>query len=145
MNEELQSTNAEQHEINQVLATQTEQLQHAHSYLDSILSTLSLAVVVVSADLTVELWNDQAFELWGLREEEVKGRPLLSLDIGLPVDELEAPLRRCLEDRSQRLELLLDARTRLGRRVQCRIQCAALLEADQEPGAVLLMEVEPAP
>jgi two-component system, chemotaxis family, CheB/CheR fusion protein len=142
MNEELQSTNAEQHEVNQALAVQTAELKRAHSYLDSILSSLSVAVVVVDHDLRVELWNDRAFDLWGLREDEVVGTALPDLDIGLPVTELEEAVRRCVRSSAGRAELALPARTRRGRDVRCTIDVARLADPIRPPGAVLLMEAE---
>jgi len=36
----------------------------------------------------VQLWNDSAFDLWGLRADEVENQNFLSLDMGLPVEPL---------------------------------------------------------
>ena len=52
--------------------------------------------VVVDADIRVLDWNQKAEDLWGLRPNEVRGKNLLNLDIGLPVDRLKASLRSCV-------------------------------------------------
>ena len=47
-------------------------------------------------DVRVQVWNETAAELWGLRDDEVEGEHLTDLDIGLPVEQLNQPIRACL-------------------------------------------------
>ena len=49
-------------------------------------------------ELRVTEWNDGLEELWGLRADEVVGQHFFNLDIGLPVEQLHAPLHACLVD-----------------------------------------------
>ena len=48
-------------------------------------------------------------DLWGLRNEEVKGQNFLNLDIGLPVENLRADIRACLSGERQYSETLAPA------------------------------------
>src|SRR6266540_4327829 len=96
MNEELQSTNDELQNINDELRDRSRELSAAEAFLDAVLASLQAGVTVVDKDLDIQVWNRQAEELWGLRREEVIGQRFLSLDIGLPTDELWPLIRRAL-------------------------------------------------
>jgi two-component system CheB/CheR fusion protein len=95
-NEELQSTNEELETTNDELRERTDETLRANSFLASVLSSIHQAVVVVDRDMQILAWSRLATELLGLLNDEVEGDHLLSLDIGLPVDKLRAPLRRVL-------------------------------------------------
>lgn len=141
MNEELQSTNAELQTLNDELQQRTESYLTANLFLQSILVSVQMGVVAVDKDFNVRIWNKHAEELWGLREEEVKGQSLLSLDIGLPVEQLTAPLLEVMSGKSVHPELMLAATNRRGQSIHCRITCTALNESGKErQGAVILME-----
>ncbi len=102
MNEELQSTNEELQTMNDELQQQTLERDRLNTFLESILSSVNVGVVVVDKALNVELWNKEAKNLWGLPTDEVVGRPFLKLDIGLPVKKMKEPLKTFLEsNRSQ--------------------------------------------
>ena len=96
MNEELQSTNEELETVNEELRRRSEELKRLNAFLESILASLRGGVVVVDPDFLILSWNRQAEDLWGLRSDEVRGRNLLNLDIGLPVERLKPALRACL-------------------------------------------------
>src|SRR5262249_47607369 len=120
----------------------------ANLFLQSILTSLHTGVVVVDNQFNVVIWNYRAEDLWGLRPEEVRGRSLLSLDIGLAVRQLESPVRKLLRGESQHEEGALDALNRRGRSIRCVITGTPLVSDGQAavPGVVLLMnEGEPAP
>src|SRR3989475_6337833 len=101
MNEELQSTNEELQTSNDEVRDRTDELNRAKAFLESILSSLHAAAVVVDPDFNILMWNAEASELWGLREDEVQGRSLLSLDIGLPVGDLHNLVRSVLHGGSE--------------------------------------------
>ena len=45
-------------------------------------------MVVVNRDLVVQISGDhRAEDLWGLRPEEVVGKPFLNLDLSLPLEQ----------------------------------------------------------
>jgi len=145
MNEELQSTNEELQAMNGELQQRTMELDQANLFLESILGSLDAGVVVVDRDLDVQLWNRQAEELWGLRPEEVAGRSLLGLDIGLPVAELAGPLSHVLDGSEQQREVTIESVNRRGRAIRCHVTLNSLQRSqdDMHRGVVLLMEQEP--
>jgi two-component system CheB/CheR fusion protein len=140
-NEELQSTNEELETMNDELQQRTDELDDVNSYLESVLGSLGPAVAVVDRDLTVTAWNEAAFELWGLRPEEVLGQQFLNLDIGLPVEQLRTPVREVLAGDGEP-ELTLSTVNRRGRSVSVRIELAPLDGNDGVRGAILLMHAQ---
>jgi two-component system CheB/CheR fusion protein len=145
-NEELETTNAELHSTNEELVTmnaellqRTEESNTATAFLQSILTGLRVGVAVVDPQLAVLVWNRRAEDLWGLRAEEVQGKPLLGLDIGLPVGRL--PLARFLDGSASYQEETLDATTRRGKTIRCHVTCTPFLGPEgKRAGVVLLME-----
>jgi len=79
--------------------------------------------------------------LWDLREDEVQGRSLLSLDIGLPVGDLRNLVRSVMHGGSEYQEIMLAATNRRGRAMQCRVTGAPLIGIGEDiDGVILLME-----
>jgi two-component system, chemotaxis family, CheB/CheR fusion protein len=144
MNEELQSTNEELETINNELRVRTGQLDEANQFLQSVLSSLQSAVIVVNPDLQVKEWSRQAEELWGLRFDEVENQNFLNLDIGLPVDQLRVPVRAVMSGRANREELSVAAVNRRGRSVQCSVSLTPLLAEETVIGAIMVMDTVPA-
>ncbi|TMA11008.1 MAG: PAS domain S-box protein [Deltaproteobacteria bacterium] len=143
MNEELQSTNEELQTLNDELRQRTDELNHANAFLQSTVAGLHVGAVVVNQNLNVLSWNHRAEDLWGLRADEVQGRSLLNLDIGLPVERLRGVIRPCLSGEAEYQEVALDATNRRGKVIKCRITCTPLLTHNgQRHGVILLMEEE---
>jgi two-component system CheB/CheR fusion protein len=141
MNEELQSTNEEMQTVNEELRQRTEELNHANAFLQSIVSSLSSAAVVLNQHFNVLVWNHRAEDLWGLREDEVKGNSFLNLDIGLPVHQLRAVIRSCLSGEPDQKEMTLEATNRRGKAIKCRVACTPLMSPNKtRQGVILLME-----
>jgi two-component system CheB/CheR fusion protein len=141
MNEELQSTNEELQTINDELRQRTDELNHTNAFLQSILTGLRTAVVVVDRGFSTLIWNRWAEDLWGLRSDEVQGQSFMSLDIGLPVEALRGPIRTCLEGATDHQEVVLDATNRRGKAIGCRVTCTPLMNSDgARQGVILLME-----
>ena len=139
-NEELQSTNEELETMNEELNDRGLELNEANSFLYAILGSLQAGVVVVDGDLVVSAWNDAARELWGLTADEVIGKHLLNLDIGLPLDALRTPLRDTIGTTSQR-SITLDAVNRRGRPIKTRLSLMPLVaEEGNARGAIILMQ-----
>ncbi|HEY0511040.1 MAG TPA: CheR family methyltransferase [Thermoanaerobaculia bacterium] len=143
MNEELQSTNEELRSVNDQIQQRSEELRRVNAHLHSILGSLRAAVVVLNADLEVEVWSEKAQELWGLRGGEVQGQPFLALDIGLPVESLRAPLRETLTNGPHGIRVTLDGVNRRGRPLICDITCTPLIIGPGPAGVILLMEEVP--
>jgi two-component system CheB/CheR fusion protein len=141
MNEELQSGNEELQTINDELRERTDEVHRSKAFLESILASLPMAVVIVDPNFHILIWNAEASELWGLREEEVQDQSLLSLDIGLPVEQLHNTVRAVLTGRATFQESMLEATTRRGKAIQCRVTCTPLVGAEADTrGVILLME-----
>lgn len=140
-NEELQSSNEELQTINDELRERTDELNRAKGFPESVLATLRMAAVVLDPDFHILMWNAEAIELWGLRAAEVQGQSFMSLDIGLPVEQLRIPVRAILTGRAAFQEVVLEATNRRGRAIQCRITCTPLLGVERTiQGVILLME-----
>jgi two-component system CheB/CheR fusion protein len=139
-NEELQSTNEELHTINEQLAHRSGALDQANLHLQGILTGLRLAVVVLGRDLSVQLWNRWAEDLWGLRAEEVRGKNLVGLDIGLPVRMLAEPIHRSLDRPGAFEEVRLPARNRRGQAIEAHVVVTPLAVGDEVQGVILVME-----
>jgi two-component system CheB/CheR fusion protein len=140
-NEELQSTNEELQTINEELRRRSDDLNKVNSFLNSILASLRGGVAVVDREMRVQIWNHRAVDQWGLRSDEVLGQHLLNLDIGLPVSELQKPLRACLSGQSPHTEVIVEAVNRRGKAIECKVTCSPLIDTSEAiTGAILLME-----
>jgi two-component system CheB/CheR fusion protein len=93
----------------------------------------------------VQVWNHRAEDLWGLRSDEAVDHHFLSLDIGLPSEQLAAPLRAVLAGGREREVRELEAVNRRGRTIVINATVLPLLSpnsTDEEGvrGAIVLME-----
>jgi two-component system CheB/CheR fusion protein len=140
MNEELQSTNEELHTVNDELRDRSQELNEVNTYLASILTSLRAGVIVVDRDLLVRVWNRWSEEEWGLRGEEVIGRYVFNLDIGLPLEELREPLRRLLAESQGHETGSLSAVNRRGRAVTVRVELTSLPLGAGAPGVIVVTE-----
>ncbi len=142
MNEELQSTNEELQTINDEVRDRNDQVMELNSFLESILTSLRGAVVMLDRDLQIHKWNHRAEDMWGLRAEEVLQRNFLNLDIGLPVEQLKTPVKTCLAREAEFLELELDGTNRRGKPIRVKVTCTQLSSPDggEPAGVILVME-----
>jgi two-component system CheB/CheR fusion protein len=142
MNEELQSTNEELQATNEELRQRTDEVNRTNGFLGSILTSLRTGVVVVDRNLSVQIWNHRAEDLWGLRDDEVEGQFFLNLDMGLPVEQIKGTIRAVIAgDVESPQEQVLNATNRRGKAIRCRVLCTPLLGRDREiQGGILLME-----
>ena len=138
MNEELQSTNEEIETVNEELGLRGEERDKLNAFLQSILASLESGVIVVDPDLLIQVWNPRSEELWGLRSDEVHGKNLLNVDIGLPLDELKPSIRACLAGEANPAEVTIDAVNRRGKSIRCRIACTPMTTAAGTIGGVIL-------
>jgi two-component system, chemotaxis family, CheB/CheR fusion protein len=147
MNEELQSTNQELTAINDELGRRSEEVSELNDFLEAVLASLRGGAVVVDKDLHITRWNREAQNLWGLHDQEVRGKSLLNLDIGLPTDDLIPPLRACLSGETTVAPVRLESTNRRGKAITCKVTLMPLLlptndgQADVQ-GAILIMEEE---
>ena len=141
VNEELQSTNEEVQKMNELARRRSDEVVRAGAFLQSILASVRAGVVVVDADFKVTLWNDRAEDLWGLRSNEVVGKSLFDLDIGLPVKEAQKRIRSFLTQQDGSGEVVMTATNRRGKTIKCHVTYTLRLDSEgKRQGVVLLME-----
>jgi two-component system CheB/CheR fusion protein len=146
MNEELQSTNEELETVNVEIRERGSELNRVNGFLETILTSLHVGVVVVGPEMMIKAWNRSAENLWGLRSEEVEGTNFLNLDTGLPVNELRQMIRDCLQGGEDQEQAVVNARDRRGKEIRCRITCMPLVQSTDgsaRSGVILLMEELP--
>jgi two-component system CheB/CheR fusion protein len=148
MNEELQSTNEELETINDELRERTGELNRVNEFLEAIFTSLGLAVAVLDREQRVQVWNERAEDLWGLRQEEAVNHHFLALDIGLPTERLVPALRRAIAGEDGRLALEIEAVNRRGRAIVCRTTVMPLVhpgdgDRGDVRGAIVLMDDGP--
>jgi two-component system CheB/CheR fusion protein len=140
MNEELHSTNDELEAMNEEQARRGAELDRVNMFLEGILGSMGVGVVVLDRDQCVQVWNANSTDLWGLRSAEVEGEHFLGLDIGFPVERLKDPIRRVLAGDEESSKHEVEAVTRRGRTVQCRVRVMSLKAASGDLyGVILLM------
>jgi two-component system CheB/CheR fusion protein len=139
MNEELQSMNDELQSSNEELRERTSEVSNLNTFMESIFTSLRAGVAVVDRDLRVQVWNNRAEDLWGVRRDEAIGEHLLNLDIGLPVEQLKPGVRQLLAGSpDDHLKLVLQAVNRRGRPVQVHVTATPLLTNQAEVDGVII-------
>jgi two-component system, chemotaxis family, CheB/CheR fusion protein len=144
MNEELQSTNDELQMINDVLRLRGEELDTSKAFAASTLRSLGSAVVVVDADMRVQVWGPGAEDLWGLRSDEATERAFAELDIGLPVGEIAPLVEQTLAGEPIRSEAVVEATNRRGRHVRMALECLLLRDDEGNRRGVIVVMNEDA-
>jgi len=129
--------------MNDELRERTLEADQASAFLESVVAAMDAAVIVVSRDFEIVLWNRRAEELWGLRAEEVRGCSLMDLDIGLPVQELKPILAQALIGKKETAKMTLDAFNRRGKKIQAHVTPTLRMDSNGGVvGLVLVMEEE---
>jgi two-component system, chemotaxis family, CheB/CheR fusion protein len=146
MNEELQSTNEELQTTNEQLRQSGDELNRANAFFENILNSFREGVIVVDAEQRVQAWNHRSEDLWGLRSDEVIGKHLMNLDIGLLTEQLGNPIRQCQAGEAPVGRISLQATNRRGRAVRLAVSCSPFaLGGDPSWGTLITMEEETAP
>lgn len=145
MNEELQSSNEELQSINAELRLRSEELNQANGFLEAIFNSLVGGVAVLNRELIIQIWNEKNEDLWGLRSQEVLGQHFMNLDIGLPVEQLRQPIRRCLTGDTKIIEVSVASVNRRGKSIQCKVTCTSLVSKLHEVRGIIIAieEIEP--
>jgi two-component system CheB/CheR fusion protein len=144
MNEELQSTNEELQTMNDELRNRSTELNSANAFLEAVFTSLRSAVVVLDREHRVQVWNQGAGELWGVRPDEAQRANFFGLDIGLPVSHLLTPIREILAGSAESRQLTLEATNRRGKKITCHVTLMPLVAADRSvSGAIVLMDAAP--
>src|SRR3989475_136112 len=140
LNEELESTNAELNSINSDLQMRTTEVDRLNTLLLAITGNIEVGAAVLDKSMRVQVWNERAADLWGVRSDEVIGNSFFDLDIGLPAEELRALISSGAGGRHLHDELVVTATTRKGRAIRCRVVAHAIGNGDRPAGVVVVME-----
>ena len=141
MNEELQSTNEELQTMNDELRTRSMDADLLNTYLESVFSSLRSGVIVLDREYRIQVWNRRSEDLWGIRADEAVGTPFLSLDIGLPVEQLAQPIRSVMNGEQRVVEKTIRSLNRRGRTIDCLISVSSMTSSEgQSAGVILLMD-----
>jgi two-component system, chemotaxis family, CheB/CheR fusion protein len=140
MNEELQSTNDELETMNNEQVERSSELDRVNMFLEGILTSLGVGVIVLDSSRHVQVWNGESTELWGLRPEEVEGRRLDELDIGLPVKKVLKLLDVAMGSEHEAAGDEFEAVNRRGRAFRCSVRALPLITpSNGVSGALVLM------
>ncbi|TMC86185.1 MAG: PAS domain-containing protein [Chloroflexi bacterium] len=140
LNEELESTNAELESINTDLRLRTGEVERLNTLFLAITGNIEVGAAVLDGRFRVQVWNERAADLWGVRSDEVMGNSFFDLDIGLPADQLREMIQAGSGGRKRHGELIVVATTRKGRQIRCRVVAHTLGDGDKPTGVVLVME-----
>lgn len=130
--------------MNDELRQRSLELDEVNAFLETILTSMGMAVAVLDGSGVVQIWNSHAEDLWGLRSSEVHGQHFLGLDIGLPVEQLRTEIRAAIKGEERRAETVLDTVNRRGRPMRCHVTVMPLGPEAEPSGAILLMSEESA-
>jgi two-component system CheB/CheR fusion protein len=139
-NEELQAANEELQTTNDELRQRTDELDQANGVLKGVLGGIDIGVIVLDSRLHLLSWNERSFDLWGLRQEEVVGRTVHELDIGLPTEQVEQSALACFREGSRIDGGVVDAVSRRGKPVRCRLTALPLASHSGQRGVIVLVE-----
>jgi two-component system CheB/CheR fusion protein len=140
LNEELESTNSELQSINTDLMQGRTEVERLNTLLLAITGNIELGAAVLDRSGRVQVWNERAADLWGVRSDEVVGRSFFELDIGLPAEELRRLIQAGTGGAARHDELVVVATTRKGRQIRCRVMAHSLGDGEPPTGVVLVME-----
>ena len=140
MNEELESTNAELQSINTDLRLRTDEVSKLNTFLRAVTGNIEVGAVVLDGNMRVQVWNERAADLWGLRSDEVVGNPFFDLDIGLPAKDVRNMVRAVAHGKPAHDETTLAAVTRRGRSIHVKVTAYTLSDGEKSSGVVLVME-----
>src|ERR1700674_5552544 len=107
------------------------EVQRLNTLLLAITGNIEVGAAVLDKTMHVQVWNERAVDLWGVRSDEVIGKSFFDLDIGLPSEQLGALIRGGAGGSPIHDELVVTATTRKGRRIRCRVIAHALGNGDQ--------------
>jgi two-component system CheB/CheR fusion protein len=140
LNEELESTNQELQSINADLTQRRSDVERLNILLLAITGNIELGAAVLDRRGQVQVWNERAADLWGVRSDEVLGHSFYDLDIGLPADQLRQLIDAGTGGSARHGELVVVATTRKGREIRCRVMAHTLGDGERPSGVVLVME-----
>lgn len=95
--EELESANEELHTVNEEMQHRNDLLTQLNNDLTNLLSSVNLAMVMVSSDLSVRRFTPQAMAILGLGPSDI-GRPIPRLKLRIDVRSLEQMMIEVIQE-----------------------------------------------
>ena len=138
INEEARSSNEEMESANEELRIQAQQAVSFKSYLESVLRSMNIGVVVIDDKHIIQSWNRWSENAWGLRAEEVEGTSFDALDIGFPTHLLRDSLLAVQAGREPVAEKVLEGVDRRGRPILCRVRVGPLSSNEKEAAGMVI-------
>jgi two-component system CheB/CheR fusion protein len=106
-----------------------------------VLSGLRMGLIVLNSEFVVTSWNKTCEETWGLRESEVVGRELFSLDIGLNLTAVRETITQVMSDGISPKPITIDAINRRGKPIRCQLRVNALRDVlEQITGSMIIVD-----
>src|SRR5262249_7805253 len=126
---------------NEELRQRGDEVDQLNHFLQAVFTSFGGGVAVIDQSRKIRIWNPGAEDLWGVREDEVRGVDFLEIDTGLPVARLEGGITNSLSGSDGDVSMVVDAVTRRGRAVECRVGITPLRADGQIDGALIIMEI----
>lgn len=93
VNEEMESVNEELKATNEELNSRIADLNVLKHHHEMVLNSIDPSIIVTDSDLLVKTWNAAAADMLGCEEDEIVGRSLMNLDIGIPLERMADQFR----------------------------------------------------
>ena len=138
LNEELQSTNEELQTINEELRQRGTELNETTAVFGAVLASFRAGVAVLDRELRVQAWNSKMVDLFGVRADDLVGKPLANVAFGLPVRDIATSLRAAL-DLGEETDRTIDCTSAHGETIVCRISVSPL-RGEHTRGVIVLVE-----
>src|SRR6266542_3066478 len=117
LNEELESTNEELQSVNQDLNVRRREVEKLNTLLLAITGNMEIGAAVLDRSWRVQVWNERAADLWGVRSDEVLNQSFYKLDIGLPAEKLRQLISAGISGEPMHDEMVVEATPRRGRHI----------------------------
>lgn len=132
--------------INDELRRRTDELNLVAIFLESVVTSLRGAVVVIDTRGTVRIWNPQAERLWGIRRRDAMGSPFAALDLRTDRELLAPHIDAALRGERDDDEHLIAVRRQDGSVATLAVSATPLLgPGGTVHGATLLFAERPGP
>jgi two-component system CheB/CheR fusion protein len=153
-NEELRSSNEELESSNLDLKATTDAVEHLNTTLvganrelmrfsglhREVMDNFPAAIVVLDSRLLIEEWNAAAANLLGLNESQVAGEPFFGLQVGLPLELLQEPVRACRLPGATPVTVEVAALTAAAEQFPCRVQVLPMSGGQPKTAVMMIIE-----
>ena len=137
--EELQSANEELSTVNDELRNRNMEITRINNDLTNLLTSIDMAVVMVTSDLTIRRFTPQAERMIGLIPGDI-GRPFLNINPTIEIDDFQPMVLRVISTSRPVGKEFADSK---GKRFQLRILPYRTSEAKIDGAVITLVDMSP--